>query len=420
MIFTANVLEMNGGTTFLIRTCKAMRARGRACAVVVLRPGGDATLAKRLAEHAELIWLPDYQRDKAIVMPRHLGAFAPIAWDRLTTALAPYGRTVHVMGAFGLLLAARLASRAPRFYVTVGIYHQNEFLFEDKHFVPQRLMALFRRIPQTNILFFNELSRANYAQFHRDNRYLSSPLVPIGVELPTIDRPEKPRKQHTIVSVGNLDQFKTYNRHVINLLPTLKAAFPGVTYHIYGAGEQRRQLELLARTRHVEADVQFHGRVAYSDLDRVFSETTVFVGSGTALIEAAATGVPALIGIESMQEPLTYGFLSEIDGLSYNELGADHQLVSMAERLHAALGDDSYWRRIAAACAMKAHDFSVDRTVDGIMRLEHDAVLTPALTNSAELLAMLVGLPSLILRDRLWPRAAFARRRNQSFQAVAA
>lgn len=419
MIFIANILELNGGTTFLVRTCAALRAAGRPCAVLVLRPGGDAKLADELARHARIFHLGTFQRDQARLFRRHLGALAPLVWSRLAESLAPFGPTLHAMGAFGLIVGARLAKHAPAFRVTVGVYHQNEFLYRQHPLFSADLMRLFRRVPPENVLFFNEVSRDNYIRYHAEPAYGRSPIAPIGISIPA--RPpaaHRPGRQR-IASVGNLERFKTYNTHIIDLLPGLAADFSDVSYQVYGGGERLDALRAQARRLGVEHRVTFHGQIAYDRLPEVWDDTDVFVGSGTALIEAAAAGLPALVGVESIPTPLTYGFLSDIEGLSYNELGANLPLRSMDACIRHVLGDAGRWRTVADACVAKARNFSVERTAQGMATLAAGAAATPDLISAATTLRMLAGLPALALRDRLSPDTAFALRRNQSFEAPA-
>lgn len=416
MIFLANVLEMNGGTTFLVRTCAALKARNRRCAVLVLRAGGDAGLTRELAQHAELIDLASFQRDRGHVLRRQLGAVAPIAWDRLADALAPFGTTLHAMGAFGLIVAARLAGHRPEFRVTAGVYHQNEFLYRAHHFFASELLELFRRLPSENVVFFNEVSRENYIRFHGRPDYGSAPLLPIGIDVAPLPDGVPLRERNRIVSVGNLERFKTYNRHIIDIMPALLAEFPDLRYDVYGDGNQREALEAQAQARGIADRVRLHGRIAYDRLASVWEGTDLFVGSGTALIEAAAAGLPAMVGVESIEEPLSYGFLSDISGFSYNEMGANLPLRPMAELVRAVFDSREQRRAIATACVEKAQEFSVVRTAAGFVRLSDHAVATPRLLDAATTLRLFVGLPLLALHDRRYPDRAFANRRDQSFR----
>lgn len=417
MIFIANVLELNGGTTFLIRVCAALKAGGHPCAVVVLRRGGSAALAETLAQHATVFALEDFQVDRGRILRRHLGTFAPLDWSRLRRALAPFGSVLHAMGAFGLVFAARLARRDPAIRVTIGIYHQNEFIFRDRPVFSRRILKLFRAMPPENILFFNEVSRHHYSLFHGVDYDGRSSLTPIGITIPPrADEPGPRRLDHRIVSVGSLERFKIYNRHIIALLPQLAAAFPGISYDIHGNGECLGELQALADDLGVRARVTFHGALAYERFHEIVRAGDVFVGSGTALIEAAAAGRPALIGVESIEQPLTYGFLCDIEGLSYNEASAAQPMRTMLGCLRAVLSDPDEWKAVADACFLKAHDFSVERTAEAFRALAGSAAPLQSTVGAGETMRMLAELPLLALWDRMSPEFAFAQRRNQSFQ----
>lgn len=416
MIFLANILEMNGGTTFLVRICEALKAQGRPSAVLVLRAGGDPKLAEKLASHAHIFHLSDFQHDRGHIMRKHFGAFAPISWKRLSNSLAPFGNILHAMGGFGLIVGARLAAYAPSFRVTAGVYHQNEFLYEGHTFFSNQLLELFRKVPEHNIVFFNESSRDNYSEFHSSPEYGNSTVTPIGVSLSHDDKATPVYGSRKIISVGNLVNFKTYNAHIIRTLPKLREEFKDVTYHLYGAGDQRATLEALADELRVSDIVFFQGRIAYQQLNALWTDADLFVGSGTALIEAAAARLPALVGIESIQEPLTYGFLSDVKGYSYNELIPGRPMVPMLACIQRVLRDRDEWESVALACLAKAQEFSVQRTATDFIRLAETAESTPKLITTGETLRMLAGLPLLALRDKLAPETAFMDRRNQSFQ----
>lgn len=57
--------------------------------------------------------------------------------------------TLHVMGIFGYILAKRIQLIAPRIKITVGVYHQNEFMFDS-------LQCFF------NKWIYKEITQINY------------------------------------------------------------------------------------------------------------------------------------------------------------------------------------------------------------------------------------------------------------------
>ena len=412
MIFVANVLTMNGGTTFLMRVSQELARRGQRATILLLTHRVDSGLFAELESIADIHCVEDFA---TLPLRGLLATFGPIEWRRLIAVLPPAAVPVHAMGVFGLWFAHRLCNADPARRVSVGVYHQNEFIYRVP---PSRLtdgaQSLFRAVPAENLVFFNDATRDHYAHFFRAD-YGAAPILPIGIQLPPRPTTYAPPGRPQIISVGNLVDFKTYNAHVIRAMPELLRLAPALRYVIIGRGPEEGALRALATMVGVSDHVDFLGQIAYAEIATHVRNATVFVGSGTALLEAAAVGVPALIGIESLDIPESYGFLSDIPGLSYNEHVAGRARVSMIHALSSVLTDDDARARIAEACRVKSEDFGVGATVSGLLaqvsRLRevhapHDLPSSAA----AGLSCIVVGV-----RDRLAPATSFANRRNQSF-----
>jgi 1,2-diacylglycerol 3-alpha-glucosyltransferase len=416
LIFIANVLVMNGGTTFLIRTCRELASRGIRSAVLLLRPEFDGQLRTELERHAEVLCLDDFLIDRGRLFRAHLGVFGFVNWLALKDALSAFGGHIHVMGIFGLVFALRLADLRVDKKITVGVYHQNEFLFKAPQFYFAReALRLFSVMPAENIVFFNEATRQNYERFFHAT-YSASSVVPIGIDLPA-DVPFScdTGKNQRIVSVGNLVKFKTYNAHMIRLTSQLAEAHPEVRYDIYGTGPEAPALQALAAELKVDDRVRFMGAVPYSEFRQTIKGAALFVGSGTAVIEAAAVGVPAMVGIESIETPDTYGFLSDIKGLSYNENVpgiAKQPMRLLVERL---LTEPAFLAAVSQACRRKAREFSVEKTADGFLALNNSAKGVARTMNTLRLFRMLVSFIGMAVCERLGWITTFGDRRNQSF-----
>jgi glycosyltransferase involved in cell wall biosynthesis len=416
VIFIANVLSMNGGTTFLTRICRRMDALGKRPAVLVMFDDMDAELHAELEKHAAVFYLWKYVPGFGRVLPSRLQTFGPINWRKLCDDLADYSDHIHVMGVFGLLFAHRLFGRvAGTPTLSVGVYHQNEFLYEPmgRRF-PKEAQRIFRKVPSRNIVFFNDSTRENYESFFSDE-YSESPIIPIGIDIRDYT-PPNPRVPFRIVSVGNLVEFKTYNEHVIRMVAGLRGRFSDISYHIYGTGKTHDRLEGLVRELKVTGEVQIKGAIPYSEFDRVVGEASVFVGSGTALLEAAMLGVPALIGIESIEVPESYGFLCDIPNFSYNEYVAGQRKIRMADAIVNVFADKDFAAEIGAKCKAKAQEFSIDVTVEGLLNIS-DTSYTPRPFGICDLLLFSAWLAQTAVADKLWRSDAFGDRRNQSFAA---
>lgn len=417
MIFLANVLVMNGGSTFLVRTTYEMKRQGVPVAVLLLRKEVDQELLARLEGSATVLYLEDFLIDKAWIFRAHLGVFGLVAWERLERALMPFGSHIHVMGVFGLVLGYRLCARFDSFRLTAGVYHQNEFLYKNIDSLFSKTVAeLFRALPSENVVFFNETSRNNYADFFAKS-FSASHVVPIGINLPSSGKNAFNAESFRIVSIGNLVDFKTYNEHIIRALPRLIKITPNLYYDIYGAGPNQKFLKDLAVELGIKDVVFFHGEIEYKRMDSALENSALFVGSGTALLEAAAVGVPALIGIESLSSPDTYGFLSDIRDLSYNEDVPYINKQPILDLLFRFFESSEVRCNLSDECRMKAKEFSVERTVEGFKCVEGMSSAFMLRLPARVFFGMFFSLIFLGISQQFFGEASFAQRRNQSYSA---
>lgn len=368
MIFIANVLVMNGGTTFLLRICRELHHRGSTPVVLLLFRSWDDALKDELSQVARIVCLWEYVSFPFVLAPSRSQIFGPVNWRGLVGALGESPRSLHVMGLFGLIFAARLARRLPAATVTAGVYHQNEFLLDGRSSVERLGRRLFAALPAENIVFFNEFVQAHYATFYGIS-YDRALLVPIGIDMPAEPRSIVGVTPWLIVSVGNLVSFKTYNRHMIEIVGELAVERPEIRYEIYGAGDQRKSLDDLVDRLDLRQQVRIVDHLPYDRFQDVVSSACLFVGSGTALLEASALGVPSMVGIEATTEPLTYGFLSDITGLTYNENRSDLPRRLMLPLVEDILSSPDFAAEVGGACRRKAAEFSIEKTASGFASL---------------------------------------------------
>ncbi|WP_338525661.1 glycosyltransferase family 4 protein [Pseudomonas batumici] len=373
MLFIANVLELNGGTTFILRLAREFKKRNKKTGVLVLFDIVDKGLEDKIRQYADIYYLKDIAREIfAPVFRSQLGGFVPVDFSKVTELLHKYNHHVHVMGVFGLLFVKRcFADVSLPFKLSFGIYHQNEIMFDDvEYYFANKAKKLFSLLPAESIVFFNEKNRESYEAFFGKS-YAASTLVPIGIDIPNKDVGVLgSADSDRIVSIGNLHEFKAYNRHVISLLPELKKARPNLIYEIYGTGSYKPELLKLVSSLNLESSVIFKGAMAYEDIPKVLTGALAFVGSGTAIVEAAALGVPSIVGIESTVDPITYGFLSDIEGFSYNELSSAQEVFSISSKLLSIIQSSESWSAAAHSCKAKAQSFSMVHTANGFIDLE--------------------------------------------------
>lgn len=151
---------------------------------------------------------------------------------------------------------------------------------------------------------------------------------------------------------------------------------PGVHLAVMGDGEERSSLERRARQLGVAGRVHFTGwwpdvAAAISDLDAV-ALSSRNEGTPVALIEAAATGVPAVAtavgGVPHVVRDGVTGYLVE-----------PGQPVQLAERLHRLLVDTGARARMGKAAREHVrYQFGHDRLVQGTGSLYDDLLRAPS------------------------------------------
>lgn len=416
MIFIANTLVMNGGTTFLIRMTRELAQRGQRAAILLLSDRVDPGLVEDLRQHADILHLSNYLMDRGVAARGLLGVFAPVLHRRLAAAIAPYGHHLHAMGLFGLLLGMRIASFDPHQRLTVGVYHQNEFLYRPPSFyIAMEGLKVFSSVPASNVIFFNESSRDNYDIYFKDQSYMNAPVLPIGIAMDQPPIPPPKTLGQRIVSIGNLTGFKTYNRHMIGVVAALRKRFPDIQYDIYGVGPAASELTGLIERMGVRGQVTLRGALEYGRLREVVAGCDLFVGSGTALVEAAALGRPALIGIESVQEPETYGYLSNARGYSYNENIPNIPKQPIAPLVERLFSDRDHWTEVAAACAIAAQRFSIRVTAEGFETVGGAARRVYRRFSPIDLARLGASAVAMRCAEKLGCSEPFGERRNQSY-----
>lgn len=416
MIFIANNLVMNGGSTFLLRASKELDSQGVPCAVLILRKQYSIAIKEKLEQYATVLFLPDFIGFYKWIFIGHLSVFSPINRKKLNEALRPYKQNFHIMGAFGLIFANRLFDSLIDRKISIGIYHQNEFLYKSANlFFPKFIQTLFKKESANKIIFFNKKTKENYAQFFSKN-YEDSIISPIGIELKESDRKINLKEvSFKIVSIGNLNSFKTYNLHMISVVAVLIKKYPNIKYYIYGDGEQHSILEAAIKAADLQKSVYLKGSINYKDFNSVLDDACLFVGSGTALLEAATLKIPALIGVESIQEPKTYGFLCDIEGYDYNEYDEQRNFFSIVSIIDNLLSDINNIINIGEKCYVKSNEFAISKTINFLQLSFNTNNCLSKRLNFFTLTKLFVSFISLILLDSFNMSTSFKSRRNQSY-----
>ncbi|HTD92747.1 MAG TPA: glycosyltransferase family 4 protein [Chitinophagaceae bacterium] len=243
------------------------------------------------------------------------------------------------------------------------VYHPREFFFHGKdHYETEYYSRIILQgFPKKNLAFMNVPCRVHHEEFF-DLDLSVSPVVPLAVDVSRYRDIQRAPRKFKIVSIGNFKTFKTYNLYMIDVVDQLKKQGFDIEYEIYGDGELRQEMEGRIRKLGLGNTIYLKGQAKYEQLRDTLTDAYVFVGCGTAAIEAALCRVPSVVGIENVPEPMTYGYLHDMPGFAVGEQIAGAPLVSVEELIRNVFTmSDEQYRDIADVSVNYANQYELEK-----------------------------------------------------------
>lgn len=372
MLFIYGSLALGGIETFFVRMAKARAKIGLKTKILLLhnKASSNSELLDEMGKYAEVYYLADF-----ICLPKFVFAFIPyhllllVPLRKELRHIFDGVRQVHVssgaLGFFYLKVSALFELNIP---LTIGVYHSREFIWEVDGGVPfyerANRQLFFKLLSRENLIFFNERLVSSYEEF-LGHDMVGVNVFPLGVtssnaRVDTGERKKNKSKDLIIGSIGRLVDFKTYNLWMIDVVYDLIGRGLPVRYIVYGDGPLRSEMIKKIEAYGLLDRIELRGLLEYSKFSQAISEFDIFIGSGTAIIEAAGQGVPSLVGIESVEAPVTYGFLSEIPGFTYNEDNLYTKFLAVDKIFEFINMDSRSMTKIACDHIGKADIFSIE------------------------------------------------------------
>lgn len=330
MLFIHGSLAMGGIETFFVRMAKQRAIEGKKNYFLLLSPEKrcDKELLSDARQYAEVYFLQDICALPTWItgyIPLHLALTLPLKSS--TQALFRQVDHVHVANgicAHFFMYLSRVLPANVKF--TLGLYHSLEYCWGDTklpYYERANREFFFNELNKQSVYFFNESMVPLYESVSKQS-FQAVNLFPLGVvERKTIAEPLKKAQDKTLrlVSVGRLVPFKTYNFHMLDVVADLMRKGVSITYDIYGDGPCEMQLQEKITSLSLDKVVCLKGRLNYSKFADVVSCYDIFIGSGTAIVEASSLGTCSIVGIEHVEHAVSYGFFADLPGFSYNEDG---------------------------------------------------------------------------------------------------
>lgn len=429
MMIIYNSLEIGGVETFILRLAKERFSKGKKTKILLTSSFVDDSeeLVLEISKYAEIYRLKDFvylPKFLSLLTLRHFYLIYPMRWSKLAAIFNGISH-VHVANSYDALVGMRIMRMIElTIPITIGVYHSKEFtwgLGTKLPFFEKINRFLFLQVlSKKNIVFFNDKLKLDYEKIHRKS-FLISSCFPLGVVEGSPFKQKKYKKdilknkKISIISIGRLVEFKSYNLWMLDVVNELRKKNIDVKYDVYGTGPLETMLHIRSKELQLDGCYELKGALEYSDFDTVVSEYDVFVGSGTAIVQAAGQGVPALIGIENTSKSETYGFFSQINGFSYNESGLYPTKPIIEYFIHFLCMDETDRSALSAQHVQKAIEFSIDKCEVNFQAMMDGAEITKQNTYMISWFKRMIYSFSLFIfcfAPRLFGRTAYDKSRD--------
>lgn len=377
MLFIYGSLSVGGIETFFVRMAKERARLGLSTSLLLLsKPEkSNEELLSEVRLYAEVMFAEDIFRFMPVISTRFC-LLAPIKKLNLNKLFVNVDQ-IHVFDGmhalFGLRLSDILNKKLP---ITVGFYHYIKYLWGgNKVALHERINRkfIFDYLPQHSLLFFSEGSRDLYSK-HKMKNFCNSNTFSLGV----VDKKEVEvsgaiGSPVNLVAIGRLVEFKTYNFYMIDVVKSLVNKGYQVKFDIYGNGPLYNELNEKIVSERLSQYITLKGTLNYSKFDEVVSQSDLFIGDGTAIVQASALGVPSIVGVQNMIEPKTYGYFFSVYMMQYTRKGLDLPLLSVEEMILNYIHMDEDERLIIKQkhlnCVEKFTNESCQKSMDSLKNI---------------------------------------------------
>lgn len=354
ILFINLYFEIGGVETLLLRLIRELKAKGYDSTVLLLRKAYDPVLLAQLEQHATVVFFADVATLVPSQLRRRLGANFDYIFVTINYALI-----------LGALLQQFVYRKA---HLLAGVYQTELFCapvtagFRHHRAIRQ---IFCDGLPDRNKVFGNDAAKAHH-EIQLGRTFPEAPVVPLMIDIDKYFPPSRKRVNRLkIVSIGRLCDFKTYNFTMLGVIKSLRDHGHSVTYHIYGDGPDEARLRSAIAEHGLSESILLHGPLDYPRFKEAVSDALVFVGSGTAVMEAAACGVPSIPAIEYATAAESYGFLHDIPGTSFFEPHLPYQKKSIQSLISQLLtASPEQYKEIEAASIKRIQPFSTKNVVD--------------------------------------------------------
>ena len=360
MLFIYGALPVGGIETFFMRMAKERHRLGLHTSILLLSLPyeSDPELLNEMKKYANVLFPDDIFLNFG-KFTRRLPLLVPVKKRALERALKSVDQ-IHASDGMHALLGYRLSNMLNKnITITVGFYHYIKFLWGGDNVAWHEKVNrrfIFDFLPEESLLLFSEGNRQLYIK-HKRKKLTDANTFRLGViDKKNIKASGEVNLPIKIVAIGRLVDFKTYNFYMIKVLKNLKTKGFNVQFDIYGDGPLKAQIADEINKAGLSDSIHLKGTLDYLKFDETVSNYNLFIGSGTAIIQAAALGLPSIVGVENVIEAETYGYFSDVNQYEYNLKGLDLEMISVEAIIEDYINMNTQQRKTLISSHLKCID----------------------------------------------------------------
>lgn len=323
MLFIYGALGIGGVETYFVRIAKERFKEGLETKLLLQYPEkSNPELLSEMKKYADVYEYRDVFYFSKIA--KYLKLVTPLKYISLNDLMKDI-ELIHVFQGEDALLAYRLSSKVgKKIPISVGFYHYVHYLWGGgavPYYEQINRKFVLKYLPKTLLMMFNKDNISLYNK-HVNDDFSQASTFSIGV----IDKISefKPTVNITrrikVCAVGRLVNFKTYNIQLIQEIKRLCDDGYDVECDIYGDGPTKSDINNEILISDLVGKITLKGSFNYSDFDSIVSKYDIFVGSGTAIVQASALGIPSIAGIDNERGPYSYGYFCNIADRQYGRI----------------------------------------------------------------------------------------------------
>lgn len=187
-------------------------------------------------------------------------------------------------------------------------YHFKQSRNPLKHFTHRPYLHNLRyNFPDNSILCMDEEQISQFRQVCGKHR---NPIFwPLPVNNPNKNEINRTPKWCHIVSVSRLEPMKKAKLYMVEVIDKLRKKGYPVTWSVYGEGSLEGEMKAKISSFGLNEVISMKGKLPYSEYANAMQDAYLFLGGGTAVVEAAFCGVPGVLAFAEDISGDTYGSL---------------------------------------------------------------------------------------------------------------